>query len=264
MNLLKTTSLFLLLSLVNCGTSNAKTASQPISHAIFDELLQKYVTPEGAVNYKGFIQDSVKFNSYLTLLENNFPNKKNWSRDEQLAYWINAYNAFTVKLIVDHYPVKSIKDIKNGLPFVNSVWDIKFITIEGEEYDLNNIEHGIIRKEFGEPRIHFAVNCASYSCPRLRNEAFVAARLEEQLEDQTRLFFNDKRKNNIISKDKIVLSSILNWYSPDFTNKGFLSRIFGKKNRTQTFINFVNPYVDIDISKNAEVEFMDYRWDLNE
>lgn len=236
----------------------------PVSHAVFDSLLQKHVTPEGTVNYKGFIQDSVQFNEYLTLLKNNHPNKKNWSREEQLAYWINAYNAFTVQLIVDNYPVKSIKDIKSGIGFVNSVWDIKFIKIEGQEYDLNNIEHSIIRKEFNEPRIHFAVNCASYSCPRLRNEAFTAERLEEQLDDQARLFFNDKRKNKIISKNKIILSSILKWYSTDFTNKGLFSRIFGGKGRTQKLINFVNPYVDIDINKDAEIEFMDYRWDLNE
>ena len=264
MNPLKISILFLLLSLASCEAGNAATPSQPISHAIFDELLKKHVTPEGAVSYKGFIQDSVQFKEYLTLLENNHPDKDTWSRDEQLAYWINAYNAYTVKLILDHYPVKSIKDIKDGVPFVNSVWDIKFITIGGKEYDLNNIEHGIIRKRFDEPRIHFAVNCASFSCPRLRNEAFVASRLEEQLEEQTRLFFNDPRKNNIISKDKIVISSILNWYSRDFTKKGFLSRLFGKKKRHQSFIKFVNPYVDIDISKNAEVQFMDYRWDLNE
>jgi len=264
MNLLKITSLFLLLSLVSCNASNVKSTSKPISHTIFDGLLKKHVTPEGKVNYKGFIQDSVQFNAYLTLLENNHPNEKNWSKDEQLTYWINAYNAYTVKLIVDHYPVESIKDIKGGVPFVNSVWDIKFFKIEGQEYDLNNIEHTIIRKEFEEPRIHFAVNCASYSCPRLRNEAFVAERLEEQLEDQTRKFFNDVRKNNIISKDKIVLSSILKWYSTDFTKQGIISRLFGGKGRTQNLIKFVNSYVDIDISKNAEIEFMDYRWDLNE
>ena len=139
-----------------------------------------------------------------------------------------------------------------------------FFKIEGQEYDLNNIEHSIIRKQFKEPRIHFAVNCASYSCPRLRNEAFTAERLNEQLEDQTRKFFNDTRKNKIISKDKIILSSLLKWYSTDFTNKGIFSRIFGGSGRSQKLIAFVNPYVDIDINKEAEVEFMDYRWDLNE
>ena len=265
MQSLNFTLLLLVFSLFNCSSvSNIKNTSIPIDHTVFDNLLKKHVAVDGAVNYKGFIEDKVEFEKYLTLLKNNHPNKRNWSKEEQLAYWINAYNAFTVKLIIDHYPVKSIKDIKSGVVFVNSVWDIKFINIEEQEYDLNNIEHGIIRKEFDEPRIHFAVNCASYSCPRLRNEAFIAEKLEAQLEDQTRKFFNDTRKNQIISKDKIILSSILKWYSTDFTEKGFLSRLFGGNGRSEKLIRFVNPYVDIDISKNAEVEFMDYRWDLNE
>ncbi|MEM1124813.1 MAG: DUF547 domain-containing protein, partial [Bacteroidota bacterium] len=235
-----------------------------INHALFDSLLQKHVSEDGFVNYKGFIRDSVQMNEYLTLLKNNHPNKKNWSKDEQLAYWINAYNAFTVKLIMNHYPVESIKDIKSGIGFINSVWDIKFFKIEGQEYDLNNIEHSIIRKQFNEPRIHFAVNCASYSCPRLRNEAYTAKNLEIQLDDQARTFFNDERKNKIVSEDQIVLSSLLKWYSTDFTQKGIFSRLFGGSGRSKKLIGFVNPYVETTINEEAEVTFMEYSWALNE
>ena len=124
MQLLKFATLLLLFGLFSCGVGNVQSTSAPISHAAFDSLLHKYVSPEGTVDYKGFIQDSVQFENYLTLLKNNHPNKRNWSKEEQLAYWINAYNAFTIKLILDHYPVKSIKDIKSGIGFVNSVWDI--------------------------------------------------------------------------------------------------------------------------------------------
>lgn len=263
MQSLKLTALFLSLALFSCGVGKVNSDSQPISHAIFDSLLQKHVTQAGAVDYEGFIQDSTHLNEYLTLLKNHHPNKKNWSKDEQLAYWINAYNAFTIKLIMNHYPLESIKDIKGGIGFINSVWDIKFFKIEGQEYDLNNIEHDIIREQFDEPRIHFAVNCASYSCPRLRNEAYVANKLDDQLDDQARLFFNDERKNKISSKDKVELSSLLKWYSTDFTDKGIFSRIFGGKGRTKNLIKFVNPYVDTDINENAEIEFMDYSWKLN-
>ncbi|MFK7978459.1 MAG: DUF547 domain-containing protein [Saprospiraceae bacterium] len=262
-NLLKFIGLLFLFGLFNGGVSTV-SASKAISHTIFDNLLQKHVTPAGAVNYKGFIQDKQLFEEYLTLLQNNHPDKKNWSKNEQLAYWINAYNAFTVKIIIDNYPTKSIKDIKSGIPFINSVWDIKFINIEGQEYDLNNIEHTILRKEFDEPRIHFAINCASYSCPKLHTRAFTAKGLEEQLVERTRDFFADKQKNNIISKDKVVLSSIMKWYSTDFTDKGFFSWLFGGKERSENLIKFINPYVDIALSPNAEIEFMDYRWDLNE
>ena len=108
-------------------------------------------------------------------LRKGHPNDKHWTETEQLAYWINAYNAFTVELILDHYPVASIRDIKEGVPFINSVWDIDFIKIEGKTYSLNDIEHRILRREFDEPRIHFAIVCASISCPKLRNEAFEAA-----------------------------------------------------------------------------------------
>ena len=121
-SLLKVISLLFLFGLFNGGVSNiAMSQSKAISHTIFDNLLQKHVTPEGAVNYKGFIQDKQLFEEYLTLLQNNHPDKKSWSKNEQLAYWINAYNAFTVQLIIDNYPIKSIKDVKNGIPFVVSL-----------------------------------------------------------------------------------------------------------------------------------------------
>jgi hypothetical protein len=142
-------------------------------------------------------------------LVNNPPDKKEWSESAQLAYWINVYNAFTIKLIIDHYPVESIKDIgsKIQVPFINSPWDIKLIEIEGKKYDLNNVEHSILRKDFEEPRIHFAIVCASFSCPKLRREAFTAEKLEEQLQEQAVDFINDPAKNSI-SKNKAEVSKI--------------------------------------------------------
>ena len=222
----------------------------PISHQLWDDLLQKHVSPEGWVDYKGFIRDSVIVNQYLENLENSHPNKMHWSKDEQLAYWINAYNAFTVKLIMDHYPLKSIKDIKSGIPFVNSVWDIKFIQIEGTEYDLNNIEHGIIRKQFDEPRIHFAVNCASYSCPVLRGEAYTAEKLNAQLDDQFKRFLLDERRN-ILRPNRLRLSKIFKWYGIDFPK--------GKK-----FIDFLRPHTSVNINDEADIEYLDYNWELND
>jgi len=211
--------LFYLVFSCSSTVSESNTPSiLPIDHSTFDSLLQKHVSETGAVNYKGFIEDQTIFDAYLASLSATPPNKKTWSKEEQLAYWINAYNAFTIKLILNHYPVKSIKDIKKGVPFVNSVWDIKFFEIGGEQMDLNKIEHG------EEPRIHFAVNCASYSCPALRNEAYTAERLEKQLTDATKIFLADTRKNNVANSERIVISKIFQWYSTDFTNRGFFSR----------------------------------------
>ncbi|HHB78510.1 MAG TPA: DUF547 domain-containing protein [Saprospiraceae bacterium] len=225
-----------------------KANAQSISHQLWDELLQAHVTDDGIVDYEGFIKEKDKFNRYLDLLRQGTPNRS-WKRTEQLAYWINAYNAFTVKLIIDHYPVKSIKDIKRGVPFVNTVWDIKFIEIGGKKYDLNNIEHGILRKRFHEPRIHFAVNCASASCPPLLNHAYTGAQLNRQLSQQAKRFLADKSKN-IITPDRLQLSKIFKWFRKDFTQKGSL-------------IDFLNLYAPTTIHKNAKISYLPYDWRLN-
>lgn len=244
--------LFLISSLffTSCKVQDYSSNARPISHNTWDSLLQKYVSVEGNVNYKGFIADSIKFHKYLALLSANHPNEKFWTQEERLAYWINAYNAFTVKLIIDHYPVVSIKDIKTGIPFINSVWDIKFIHIEEATYDLNNIEHGIIRQKFDEPRIHFAINCASKSCPKLANYAFTADQLDEQLDEAAKSFINGSDKNQI-SENEAKLSKIFLWYGGDF-----------KKNSSQ--VEFINKYSDVKISVHADIDYLDYDWRLNE
>lgn len=222
--------------------------SQSISHEIFDGLLKKYVNAQGNVDYAGMKKDQKTLNSYLDLLSKNEPNS-NWSREEQIAYWINAYNAFTISLVVKHYPVASIKDIKRGISFINSVWDIKFIKIGKETYDLNNIEHSILRKKFNEPRIHFAINCASYSCPRLSSEAYTASKLDAQLSTAARGFLSDKTKNDI-QQDHLMISKIFDWFAGDFKKKGSL-------------IDFLNQYAPIKINSSAKIDFYDYNWALN-
>ena len=210
--------------------------------------MQKHVNPDGWVNYDGFIKDSLQLNNYLQQIESNYPNEKNWSREQILAYWINAYNAYTVQIVIRNYPVASIKDIKPGVAFLNSVWDIKFITIEGEQLDLNNIEHNILRK-MNEPRIHFAVNCASYSCPKLLNTAYEAATIDNQLNQQAIDFINDP-KRNVITAEKADVSSIFNWFTGDFTNDGSLK-------------DFLNKYSKVPIAENTGINFLEYNWNLN-
>ncbi len=243
------TSLFFFLSCNNNNKQIVASNSTPISYDIWTELLQKHVV-DGKVNYKGFKEDKVRFDEYLNLLNTHHPNNKNWSKNEQLAYWINAYNAYTVELVLKHYPVKSIKDIKKGLPFLNSVWDIEFIEIEGNKYTLNHIEHQILRKEFDEPRIHFAIVCASISCPNLWNEAFTADNIDVQLTAQARAFINDKTKNNISPNDA-QLSKIFSWFKSDFTKK-------------TTLLEYINQFSDTKASSDAKVNSLDYDWGLNE
>lgn len=237
--------------LAACSVQGNTGDSQPISHKSLDAILKEYVTQEGWVDYQGLLQERSKLDDYLQLLSKHHPNEKNWSRNERLAYWINAYNAFTLQLILDHYPVESIKDIKKGIPFVNTVWDIKFINIQGKEYDLNNIEHGIIRPEFNEPRIHFAVNCASYSCPVLQNFAYTAENLDWQLDHAAKEFINDAKRNRI-SENSLGLSKILSWYGGDFKENG------------KDVLDYVRQYSTEDIAENPDVDYLEYNWKLND
>lgn len=222
-------------------TTTAAAEFQSINHAKWNALLQKNVSKNGNVNYKGFQKDSKELQAYLNELSGNIPTKS-WSKNATLAYWINAYNAYTVKLILDNYPTKSIKEI-------NDPWGKKFISLGNKKYNLEEIEHEILRK-MDEPRIHFAINCASFSCPNLLNEAYTETKLEKQLVAVSKSFINDKTKNTITS-NKIEISKIFDWFSGDFKKKG-------------SVIDFLNQYSTIKISSKAKVNYKDYNWKLNE
>ena len=158
-----------------------------------------------------------------------------------MAYYINVYNVYTLKAIIDNYPVKSIKDI-------NNVWDKKSIITTKDKLSLSDVEHKILRK-MGDPRIHFAINCASFSCPNLLNTAYLPETLDKQLEKAAKSFINDTSKNNITEK-VLNLSEIFNWFAGDF-----------KKN--DSLIDFLNKYSIVKIDKNAKIKYQDYNWSLN-
>lgn len=224
--------------------------ANPVQHGEWDALVKKHVSKNGMVDYQGFLKDKKQLQVYLDKLSANRPTSK-WSKNEKMAFWINAYNAFTVKLILDNYPIKSIKDIKRGIPFVNSVWDIAFIPMGKEKIDLNYIEHTILRKEFKDPRIHAAINCASFSCPLLRNEAYYASRLDEQLNDAMRKFVNDPQRNQL-DKSNIKISKIFSWFAGDFKLNG------------SSVVDYLNKYAKKRVQPNAKIDFLEYQWELND
>lgn len=230
--------------------SFAQTDKAFHQHEKWDQLTKKYVTDDGFVNYKGFTKDSTKLNSYLNDLSNNHPNDK-WTSGEKKAFWINAYNAFTIQLIIRNYPVKSIQDLGGSIYRVNTTWDIKFIKICDQTYDLNNIEHNILRKEWDDARVHAVVNCASVSCPALRKGAFTGDKVEEQMDEQMKSFINDKTKNTI-TEDKAEVSSLFKWFSGDF------------KNNAPSVIAYINKYSKVKIKPGTELVYKDYDWSLNE
>lgn len=241
--------IFLIISLI---VSISTFAQQKVSHDKFDKILRKHVDGNGMVNYFQLKVNKHLLDSYLEMISKN-PPQKSWTKNERLAYWINAYNAFTLKLVITHYPIKSIRDIGSSIqvPFVNSPWDVKFIKIGGETYDLNNIEHSIIRKRFDEPRIHFALVCAAVSCPKLLNRAYFPKTLDKQLEQVAIGFLNNSSKNQVVSEGKVELSKLFSWYKGDFTKKTDL-------------ISYINQYTKKKVKENAKISYKNYNWALND
>lgn len=226
-------------------------------HAAFDALL-RIAVHDGVVDYACFQEQESTLDRYLAQLAETDP--ATLSRDDRLALWINAYNAYTIKLILTRYPdIESIRDISR--PWKRTDW-----VVGGREYSLDDIEHEILRKEFAEPRIHFAIVCASISCPDLQPEAFRGATIDEQLTRAARGFLANPRKGlRIEQKDpflgseyyEVRVSSIFKWFGEDFEKEG--SRI-----------DFVRMFVDAETRALLEanrddlkLKFLDYDWDLN-
>ena len=255
---------FLGLTLVLSAQATAsenETAFFDQTHSAWNKVVQSFVTTDGAasrVNYSALKAHPNDLNTYLAGIERvSSEDFSGFTEKQRLAFLINAYNALTVKLILDHYPVKSIRDI-GGL--FSNAWKIKFFTLFGEKHRLDDIEHEMIRKKFNEPRIHFALVCASKGCPALRNEAFVAVRLDEQLDRTANAFLRDSKRNRFDAKATTLnLSSIFKWYGEDFEKK------FGSVKA------FVAPRIAKDSAEEATIKndkvkssYLDYDWSLNE
>lgn len=237
-------------------------------YAAWDTLLKKHVRwlPDGKqsrANYKGFAADRAALKAVLdTMSAVPRATFDGWSRPQQMAFLINAYNAFTVELILTKYPdLKSIKDLGS---FVQSPWKKKFFSLLGEERHLDWIEHEQLRPRYNEPRVHAAVNCASIGCPALRDEAFTAAKLEAQLEDGMRRFMSDRTRNRV-KGSQVEVSSIFKWFREDF-EKGHggistVEDVFAKY--AEQLSNQPAEQAALK-SKTLGVVFLDYDWSLND
>ena len=225
-------------TIASAVSTPAPTLQGP-SHAAFTELLSRHVSNTGAVDYPGFLREMDDLNAYLATLARETPGSS-WSQEETLAYWINAYNAFTIKLILDNWPVKSIREIEEP-------WDQTFITLDGQQYSLNQIEHEIIRPNFDEPRIHFALVCAAVSCPPLATTAYSARQLDRQLEERTNAFINNE-EFNVTQEEVVRVSPLFDWYAEDFGD----------------VTAFLNRYLRTDIPAGKQLYFLEYDWALND
>jgi len=182
------------------------------------EVLHRFVK-DGLVDYAGLKAAPAPLDRFLTAVAGvREKDYRSWSPPEQIAFWLNLYNAATLRLVVDHYPVRSIRDI-GGL--VRGPWDQPIVRVFGRILDLNTVEHEILRRQFHEPRIHFALVCAARGCPPLRSEPYSAARLEAQLNDQATRFLAQTNKNRIEpASHTVFLSPIFRWYREDFERDG--------------------------------------------
>lgn len=255
--------LFLLLAL---SFSNVLLADAfDHQHQIWTKLLERHVVwldkgYASVVDYPAMQRDSVELDRYLdTLSAVTQADYQRWQPEQRLAFLINAYNAFTLKLLTEHYPVASIKEI-GGL--FNSPWQQAFIPLLGQKLSLDQVEHSMIRAPgvFDEPRIHFAVNCASVGCPALRTEAFVAERLDEQLEDSQKRFLSDHSRNRFDPvRQRFQVSKIFDWYGEDFIKKwGSLPAYFNQH------LALLNPSSEVPaIREKTRIDYLDYDWSLN-
>lgn len=236
-------------------TGIASAANNLHTHHLYQNVLSDFVI-KGQIDYARLKAQPVELQSYLDQLaavkKTQF---HRWNQAQQMAFLLNLYNAATLQLIITHYPVESIKDI--GHLFRNA-WQKKFIHLFGKQVSLDYVEHDLLRAEFGDPRIHFALVCAARSCPPLRAEPYLAHKLEGQLNNQGHIFLADPSKNRVdLANKQVYLSKIFSWFKEDFRKDG------------ENILDFVSHYLTADVARQVRqthfnVQYIKYDWALNE
>ena len=224
----------------------------------WDKLLNQYVDGQGLVNYRAWKEQShQKLTNWLQELSQINPNQYN-QPNQQLAFWINLYNALTIAQVLKNYPLKSILPKFLGIPnwlALGAFFSWSVYSINKRRYSLNNIEHNILRQQFQEPRLHFALVCASIGCPLLRNEAYRADRLQTQLDEDARRFINNPHKVLYDSHSKILYcSQIFKWYRQDFLKVA------------DSIPDYLKTYLsrELELDADTPIRYLDYNWNLNE
>ncbi|KUG09659.1 DUF547 domain-containing protein [Solirubrum puertoriconensis] len=235
-------------------TSTVARANQPAPQAAqnsYEELLKRHVLPDGRVDYEGLAEEEEQLLAYLKTLSSH-PPLPSWSRYDQAAFWLNAYNAYTLYLAVQYYPVERLSDIKiKSVGGYRSVWDAPEVTVGGKQYTLKQIEREILPELLpNEPRRHFALHCAATSSPTLLPEPYEGGRLDTQLTQQTARFINDSARN-VLAAGSVQISSLFDWFAVDFGDKAQL-------------IEFINRYAKTQIEPTATVAYVPYDWTLND
>lgn len=232
------------------------------THKLWNDVLTARVKSDG-FDYKGLKSDRAKLDAYIASLEAVKPDEfAKWSAKEQFAFWIDAYNAYTIRRVVDSYPIASIKDLGDDKV---SVWDRDLAPLGALAPDLkkpkltlNDIENKILRAKFKDARVHAAINCASQGCPPLRAEAITAEKLDKQLDDQVKHWLADTSRNRFDkSKNALELSSIFDWFKDDFIrDAGSVQAWLAQR--------LPDDAAWLDPKKKLDMKFLDYSWKLND
>jgi len=242
------------LLVIGCAVVGSRLAAAEFdqTHAAFAGVLTQFVH-DARVDYAALKAQPQELNRYLDAVAGvSKADFLKWTTSQQIAFLINVYNAYTLRLIIEHYPVKSIKDIGS---WFTGPWDQPVVKLFGETITLNTVEHQILRKDYAEPRIHFALVCAAKGCPPLRGEPDLGTRLDEQLTDQAKQFLATPSKNRIAAGERVVyLSPIFKWYGGDF----------GKDSRS--LLAALKPYWPgkAPATDGFKIRYTDYDWSLNE
>ena len=247
---------------------------EDVLYAEYQVVLASFVNDSGLVDYAGLQQNRAGLDAYVARLGR--VSLENWKPSAQKAFWINAYNGLTLRIIIDNYPIRprflaSLAFPRNSIRQIDGAWDeIRFRVAQGDR-TLDQIEHAVLRKRFDEPRIHFALVCAALGCPPLRREPYRGDRLGEQLQEQAARFVEDPGKVRIDSGAGIVyLSSIFKWFGSDFRKGGSTRRVSfpGQTETVQAVLNFLLPFLSPEEqaflqAHPFQVEYLSYDWSLN-
>lgn len=261
---------------MNGDTGKSGTLSDPATND-YAAVLKQYVNDRGMVNYKALKADRQALDRYAaSLAAQDTKAYEAWNNEKKIAFWLNAYNGLTLQTIIDHHPIKKgglisgLRFPENSIRQIPGVWDESKHPVMGKPMTLNDIEHGTLRKQFDEPRIHLALVCAAHGCPSLRDEPYVGDRLDEQLNDQAKKFLANPEKFRIDrEKNTVYLSSIFKWFGADFARK-YKTEQFGKAPvGVRPVLEIISRQAgpqDTEYLKTANyrIKYLDYDWSLNE
>lgn len=265
------------LLLVLPGILSADQPTDTLSYESYNQTLQTFVDDMGMVNYKGLKKKPDTLNRFVrTLSKTQQTDYDQWPESDKIAFWINAYNGLTLKVVIDHYPIQSswLRSRfypKNSIRQIPGVWDEISFDVMGRDLTLEHIEHKILRAKFNEPRIHAALVCAAMGCPPLRNEPYTGQKLDEQLNRQMQLFLAHRAKFKINrEKGKVYLSPIFEWFAEDFVSENAPSKNIGQLDTQESAViraiasHLEDPFKQFLISGQYKLKYLEYDWSLNE